>query len=198
MLKLVKAAVFSILLVCANNSYAYADNNTDARSFVSSTSDRVISSIKAGGSESSKEQKLNQIFVEVMDIDWIGKFVLGKYWNKLDDAQKTKYLEHYRNYLIASYVPLFKDYNGQKIDIRDIKTIKQSQYLVVTDIEPSETNGSSYRVEYRVHYDNGTFKVRDIIAEGISMITTQRSEFSSILNNSGFNSLIQKLKEKSK
>lgn len=196
--KLLQYVVCTLLLVFSQQSYAYADNNADARAFVKSTSDRVISVITSSGSSSSKEDKLDDIFIEVMDIDWIAKFVLGKYWNTLDDAKKTQYMKQYREYLIASYVPLFKDYNGQKMDIKDIKTIKQSQYLVVTDIEPSDPQSASYRVEYRVHFDNGNFRVRDIIAEGISMITTQRSDFASILNTSGFDSLIQKLKDKSK
>jgi phospholipid transport system substrate-binding protein len=196
--KLLQYVVCTLLLVFSQQSYAYADNNADARTFVKSTSDRVISVITSSGSSSSKEDKLDDIFIEVMDIDWIAKFVLGKYWNTLDDAKKTQYMKQYREYLIASYVPLFKDYNGQKMDIKDIKTIKQSQYLVVTDIEPSDPQSASYRVEYRVHFDNGNFRVRDIIAEGISMITTQRSDFASILNTSGFDSLIQKLKDKSK
>lgn len=196
--KLLKYIMCTVILVFSHQSFAYADTNTDARSFVRSTSDRVISVITSSGSSSSKEDKLDDIFVEVMDIDWIAKFVLGKYWNTLDDSKKTQYMKHYREYLISSYVPLFKDYNGQKLDIKDIKTIKQSQYLVVTDIEPSDPQTASYRVEYRVHFDSGTFRVRDIIAEGISMITTQRSDFASILNTSGFDALIQKLKEKSK
>lgn len=196
--KLLKYVICTLIMVFSQQSYAYADNNTDARTFVKSTSDRVISVITGSGSSSSKEDKLDDIFVEVMDIDWIAKFVLGKYWNTLDDAKKTRYLKHYREYLIASYVPLFKDYNGQKMDIKDIKTIKQSQYLVVTDIEPSDPQSASYRVEYRVFFNEGNFKVRDIIAEGISMITTQRSDFASILNTSGFDSLIQKLNDKSK
>ena len=41
------------------------------------------------------------------------------------------------------------------------------------------------------------FAVFDIIVEGVSMITTQRSEFSSVITNKGMDYLITQLANKS-
>ncbi len=177
-------------------SFAYENNEAAAKQFVSETSDKVIAVVKSSSGAESKENSLQDIFVSVTDIDWIGKFVLGKYWHTLSDDQKVSYVTNYRNYLIKSYVPLFREYNGQSITIREVKTLSAEQYLVVTDIKPRDENSSPIRVEYRLKYDQGSYKIRDIVAEGVSMIATQRSEFASIINNSGFAALVDKLKDK--
>lgn len=195
--KYIQTCLFFAMLTFASYSYGYANNSQSAKDFVNSTSSRVEGLLKQSMSDSEKETKLRAIFADVADIDWIGKFVLGKYWQTLNEPQKVKYLQQYRKYLFASYVPLFREYNGQKFDIRGSKDLNVDQYLVSTEIKAAEENASPYKVEYRLKYENGSFKMRDIIAEGVSMISTQRSEFASIMNNGGFESLIQKLQDKS-
>jgi phospholipid transport system substrate-binding protein len=210
MIKFLRTTLFFSILTFASYSYGYANNPEDAKTFVQSTSARVESLLKQRKPSKETENKLNAIFLEVADVDWIGKFVIGKYWQSLDERQKIDYLQNYKKYLLASYVPLFKNYNGQKVAIRGIKKLSDDQYVVVTEIKSADANyddydrpnpdsdqqGQSYKVEYRIKYDGGNFKMRDIVAEGVSMLATQRSEFASILNNSGYNALIEKLAEK--
>lgn len=190
-----KVLILAAMFVCASYNIAFVAESADAQRFVQSTSDRVMAVLDSGYSSGDREAKLNSIFVDVMDIDWIGKFVLGKYWNTLSDSDRVLYLKTYRKFLISSYVPLFKNYNGQKMNVINIKESGKDQFVVVTEIKNPD-NPSPYKVEYRIRDNGGAFKVRDIIAEGISMLATQRSEFASIINSSGFNSLIERLQSK--
>jgi phospholipid transport system substrate-binding protein len=161
--------------------------------FVQETSDRVMNLLKSTASDSEKKKKLVSIFLDATDTDWMGKFVLGKHWQALSDQDKRKYLEVYRDYLVASYVPKFRDFNNQEVVVRGIKELSAGSYQVITDItSPS----SIVRVEYRIKSTGNAYKIHDIIAEGVSLLTTQRSEFSSIMNSEGFESLINRLKNK--
>lgn len=186
--------VFSIIF-CTSIAVA-EDSGGRAKDFINNVSARVIETIENGGDDSAKETKLTNIFVEVMDIDWIGKYTLGRYWNSLSDSEKVQYLKTYRQYLIASYVPLFKKYNGQKQFIKDEKDIGNDQYIVVTTISNDDQNTKPYNVEYRIKFNDNKFKVRDIIAEGVSLLSTQRSDFSSIMGQGGIQELINQLNRK--
>lgn len=197
MLKCIKTALFVAVLTVASYSHGYANNPDNAKEFVNTTASRVETLLKQQKADASIEKQLNALFADVADIEWIGKFVLGKNWQSLSSEQKVRYLQQYKQYLFASYVPLFRDYNGQKFDIRGSKILSEDQYLVSTDIRPSDENSNPTRVEYRLKYSNGSFKMRDIIAEGVSMIATQRSEFTSIMNEGGFEALMAKLRDKS-
>jgi phospholipid transport system substrate-binding protein len=167
-----------------------------AKVFVEATSDSVLKVMESSKTASVKNSELIQIFQRVVDIDWIGRFVLGNNWRDLNNTQQAEYLRVYKEFLISRYVPLFKQYNGQKLRIEDVKDIGNGQYVVVTFITNMGDKKGEAKVEYRVKQSSGVFKVRDIIAEDVSMLSTQRSDFSSVISSKGYDFLINKLKDK--
>jgi len=186
--------VFSLLPLAAYSEES-AHTTATPESFVQNTSSRVIALLKSRTSDESKQKQLTAMFLQVMDSDWIGKFVLGKHWQTLSDDQKRTYLKNYRKYLIDSYVPKFKQYNDQAIHVKGIKDLGHGQYLVITDIVSSSSQANT-KVEYRIQAAGDGYKIHDIVAEGVSLLTTQRSEFSSIMSNEGFDALNDRLLSK--
>ena len=59
-------------------------------------------------------------------------------------------------------------------------------------------NGPPVRVDWRVRKNGETLKVVDVIAEGISMLITQRDEFAAVIQNSGgkVDALIDRLRRR--
>jgi phospholipid transport system substrate-binding protein len=97
--------------------------------------------------------------------------------------------------LLQSYIPKFKNYTNQKFEIKRILDQSEDEYLVETQIV--NENQKPIRVDYKVRkISDDNYRVFDVIAEGISLITTQRSEFGSILSRDGVDALIGKLKIK--
>jgi phospholipid transport system substrate-binding protein len=192
---IIAVIVFSLLPLTAYSVEA-THSGTSPESFVQNTSSRVITLLKSHTSDESKQKQLTQMFLQVMDADWIGKFVLGKHWQTLSDDQKRTYLKNYRQYLIDSYVPKFRQYNDQAINVKGIKDLGRGQYLVVTDIVSTSSNTDT-KVEYRIQASGGSYRIHDIVAEGVSLLTTQRSEFSSIMSNEGFDALNDRLLSRS-
>lgn len=184
--------VVILTFFCLGFNVANAISSDVAQQFVENTSSRVMSVLESGKDDNYKQSQLMNIFYDVMDVDWIAKFVLGQYWNSLTSDQRVSYIRNYRIFIAQKYVPLFKDYNGQRFKIGEIKDLGADQFVVATIIQNSNTK-SEYKVEYRVKYVDSKFKVRDIIAEGVSMLTTQRSDFSSIMTSSGFDQLLIRL-----
>jgi phospholipid transport system substrate-binding protein len=45
----------------------------------------------------------------------------------------------------------------------------------------------SVRIDWRIRANEGTYKVVDILVEGISMSVTKRSEFASVIRRNGDN-----------
>ncbi len=185
---------FLLLVVCANSHATSAE----VKRFVESTSTQVIKIVESSSGDTQKFNSLSKIFIEVMDIDWIAKFVLGQQWNSLSQDQKVRYMQAYRKFLLAKYVNLFRDYNGQTMRIEDVKEIGNNTFMATTFITNQNNKGSEYKVQYRIKEDGSNFRIRDIVAESISMISTQRSDFTSILSSSGFDALIEKLNSKTK
>lgn len=185
------------MLSCTiQSSHAYQNGAEQARDFIASLGDQVIAVVTDSNiSQQEKEKKLNELFSQSVDIDWIAKFVTGRYWRELQISERDDYFDTYRKFLINSYVSKFTSYTGQKMEIERVFEEARNEYMVETSI--NEKEGNSYRVSYRIRLGaNGNFSIYDIIAEGVSLITTQRSEFGSILAREGMPSLIAKLKQK--
>jgi len=58
----------------------------------------------------------------------------------------------------------------------------------------TDSDGKVINVDYKVRrYKSGRFKLVDIVAEGVSMVMTHRSEFHSVVSRDGLDVLIEKL-----
>ncbi len=189
--------IIAILILTTSYSYAASEAVGEVSSFVHSTSERVMEILKKPSSDSEKQAQLTSVFTDTVDINWIARFAVGKNWQQMSATQQSEYISNYRKFLISSYVPVFKKYNGQKVLIKHINPVGNEQYVVTTEIQ-SDNSGVPYKVEYRVKRTDGQYKVRDIIAEGVSMINTQRSDFGSIVAERGIPALNQDLLAKAK
>ena len=114
----------------------------------------------------------------------------------MTDHEKQDYLNAYKHYLIKTYVPRFKEYNNQSIKIVNTKDIGNGQYIVSTQITSKDSEKHTINIGYRCKQEGDNFKIRDIIGEDVSLIATQRSEFSSVIGNGGIEKLIKTLMDK--
>lgn len=169
---------------------------SDAQEFIKKISNKVIHLIEDEDvNELMKKKQLSKIFEESVDTKWISKFVMGKHWRDTSDLQKKVYLELHRKFLINSYVPKFRNYANQKVRFKKFYDEGNNEYLIETEIV--QTDGTAIEVDYKVRKNkNNEYKIFDVIAEGVSLITTQRSEFASILSRKGVDYLIKRLKAK--
>lgn len=183
------------LILSLAASISFAASPEEARDFVRGISDKTLEIVTSKTiSPAEKENELEKMFNAAVDTNWIARFVLGQYWNSATDEQKAKYTELYRKFLFNNYLPNFKEYTGQKFELKNLLDEGDGEYLVQTEI--NNPNAASIRVDYKVRQKDGAYVIYDIIGEGISLITTQRSEFSSILSRQGIDVLIEKLEAK--
>lgn len=165
---------------------------SEAKKFVKDIGDDALKiAAHKDMSVKEKEQKLVGLFTDVVDTQWIARFALGKYWKVATAEQKEKYLSLYQKFLVASYVPKFKQYTNETLDVSDAVQDGNGEYIVKTEIvRPGEP---SIRIDYKVRKTGNNFKVFDIVAEGVSLITTQRSEFSAVVSRKGMDFLLERL-----
>ncbi len=170
-----------------------------AKNFVVGISDKVFKVMNSQTfSAEKKESVLADIFNKYVDTKWMGTFVLGRYMQQLSPEQKKHYLELYHDYMIHSYVPRFRDYTGRDYEI--LRTEEKTNGEVVVQVRLKSMKGSEPDVNayYRLHKTDGTYKVIDFSGEGVSMITTQRSDFGGMISQKGVEHFLERLEAKVK
>lgn len=176
---------------------ALASNSGGARQYADNIGKQVLAVVNGSGAQADKQNQLRQLFSQNVDTDWMGRFVLGAGWQKINEDQRARYLTAYRQYLLERYTTNFSDYNGSKYTITGVKDEADGQYSVAMNINAPQAEQKEVKAGYRLRMDEaGSFKIIDIIIEGVSLITTQRSEFSSIMQQGGIDTLISKLDAK--
>lgn len=168
----------------------------DATLFIKTISDQTLETIRNPKlTDTVKEQQLTEIFVGAVDTKWIARFVMGKTWKTLSTSQQEHYTTLFHQFLIHQYVPKFKLYNNNYYHI--LKTISEdnNRYVVYTSV--ANPDGVSLNVSYKLHLmPDMSYKIYDVVAEGVSLLNTHRSEFTSIITREGTDALIAMLEQK--
>ncbi len=147
--------------------------------------------------EPQKRDTLAALFQQAVDTDWIGQFVLGRFWKTASPADQAEYLKYYRSYLTMAYISKFSDESGHSVDTIKIAGLKpltqQNQFEAATLIQ--RKGQPDVKVDYALEQSADKCRVHDIKVENISLLTSQRSEFSTLAQKSGVKGVIAALKK---
>lgn len=169
----------------------------EVKTFVEEMGNKIINIAKEKNTSEAKirEKIINEIDM-VIDSEWIAKFVLGKNYKNLNDQQKKQFISLYRDFMINTYGPKFKNYNGKKFTVNEV--VKQNNfYIAKAEFLPKDSD-NAILTDFRVRKKDGKLYILDFIAEGISLIETQRSEFNATIDSQGIEPFLKNLEEKVK
>lgn len=169
-----------------------------ALDFVKSTAEKGLTFLSdPESSQDQKKREFKKLLDNSFDLDTIGRFVLGKYWNSATAEQQKEYNSLFRKMVVEVYAGRFSDYKGQKFEVKTVRSISSKDLLVTSYIYP-ESGGEPIQVDWRVRKTGSVYKVVDVLVTGVSMSVTQRSDFASVIQRGGGNIdvLIDYLKNK--
>ncbi len=191
MKRILVTAVLAASLSFGSIAYAAADPAA-AKTFIDSTATQVLTLVKNDAlSKDQKQAKIESIFADKVDINYVAKFVLGKNWRTATPQQQQDYIAAYKPFILKNYAAKLTKYSGQTYTLKNARSDGDDN---VVTMEIDDPNGQKVNVDYHLRNDTGSYKIVDIAVEGVSLLTTQRSEFNGIVENKGVDGLISALK----
>ena len=174
---------------------------SDSGAFVKDLGNRAIELLTSTQiSDEEQAMRFRTLLREGFAVDKIGRFVLGKYRRKATTEELKEFLELFENYIVSLYSSAFRNYSGETFVVsRVVNTRNAHDTMVVTHINP-ETDPNPTKVVFQVRNWKGVYKILDIKIQGVSMILTQRDEFTGLIRNNGGKvaALISALRKKTK
>jgi len=145
--------------------------------------------------DSERQNNFKKLYLSSFDNYYISRFVLGRYWKKIDTKVQKQFVDSFNNYIVATYAPKFKGWEGtfKAIDSQ----IENNYYNVKMNVINKE--GPKMQMMWKLYINkNNKFKILDVNLEGVSMLVTQRAEFLSVIKNhpKGVNGLIDAMNER--
>ncbi|MHB8882799.1 MAG: MlaC/ttg2D family ABC transporter substrate-binding protein [Thermodesulfovibrionales bacterium] len=161
-------------------------------------SDQVLAilrdpALKAESAKKTKKEKLRAISEQMFDFTELSKRTLAQNWKKLNPEQQKEFVELFKSVLGDAYNDKIFAYTDEKITF--------SKEVAITD-KTVEVRSSVLRknaeipIYYRVILKDGSWKVYDVVVEGVSLISNYRSQFKEILSNKPPESLLETLRKK--
>lgn len=197
-MKKILFSVLTALLLTVNAAYAEI-NAQKAEDFVKNITKQGIEEIiNSDVTQAEKDQRFAKLFNEYLDLDFIGRFVLGRYWKTATPKQRSEFITVYRELNIKTWSKRFDEFKD-KIFIFNGTTPSSSQNQIFVNSTVPMDQGAPAKVVWRVKETNGQFKVVDIIIENVSLAITARNEYTTYIRKSpdGIDGLINDLKKKS-
>lgn len=138
---------------------------------------------------------LEPVIDQSHDVDLIIKTILGAtYWSQLDATQQNLMVETFRQLSIATYAGRFTHHEGEQFRIIEQRDLPREQVLVRSQL--TQSDGGTVNFDYVLHQDQGHWRITNILFDGVSDLAIKRGEYRAILQRSGFQALIDMLKEK--
>jgi ABC-type transporter MlaC component len=183
-----------LIFLTVFNVKAVELNNNEAEAFVkkvSKNSQTILNDTNL--SKKQKEEKYKDFTESIIDDEWIAKFVLGSHWKEINKTQQKDFMKLYKIYLLTTYMPKLKNYSKDLV-IKKVTSRKKDVYVVDTMIK--DQNDKDVAVSFRLSVKNNNFYITDIIPEGISFISSQRTDIDSAFSTNGFDKFMQMIQKK--
>lgn len=124
---------------------------------------------------------LDKLFLNYVDLDYVGQFVAGKYWKTMTQNEKTEYLGLFRRYALGTYKAFPLTFN-RNIKFQILKTVVRGENAdVTTQIHfagvPDEDPLQNILLAFKLHKGPDGLKIRDLILGESSLILSYRSKF---------------------
>jgi phospholipid transport system substrate-binding protein len=159
-------------------------------------SDAVIAVLQEKGlSADAKREKIRGIVQGYVDFPTMARLVLARNWASLTEAQKSEFIEEFKQHLSVVYGKNVESYNNEKVQITGDRDEGRGDWTVQTKIVRPQ-GGADILVDYRLRDLNGEWKVIDLIIERVSLVSNFRSQFQDVMANGGIERLLQLLREK--
>jgi phospholipid transport system substrate-binding protein len=183
-------------LLFSNN--VLADDKKDAENFINNFGGNII---KIAGNEEvtldARRGQLVKLIDKVVDNKWIARFVLARNYRTISQEQRDRFEGLYRDFMIHTYAPSFNGYSGESFEI--VNTAQKGKYFMVKCFFiPKDNPRINISFRLKRNTNDNSFSILDVIAEGVSLIETQRSEFGSVISNKGIEGFLNDLEARVK
>ena len=145
----------------------------------------------------SKTDQIAQISVEistVFDFNELSRRTLGRQWRKMKPEQQKEFVELFRELLQGVYADRLLAYSDQKVLFEKETMLKKGRAEVQSYLQTSD--GKKIPLFYRLTDKSGSWKVYDVIIEGVSMVKNYRTQFREILSKDSPEKLLEILRNK--
>ena len=199
-------SLFALMLVAA-----VSGPTASPREVVQRAVTRVIELVDASGHASPGDRsgvmgaitsvrrraQIRTIADEMFDFDEVARRALSVHWAARTPAERTEFVGLFTDLLERAYIGKIESYAGEKI-VYPAEKVDGDFAVVRSRIVPkrrADARAQETSLEYRLLKKDGRWKVYDVVIDGVSFVSTYRSQFDRIIKASSYSALADRMRD---
>ena len=122
------------------------------------------------------------------DFPFITNVVLGRYRDRLSEAQKEEFIALFRRSSAATYASRFDGYGGEEFAETSREPLKRGRVLIRTELR--RPDGDPVSLDYLLHEKQGKWYIISVSADGVNDLSLKRAEYAAVIKEKGYNGLV--------
>lgn len=191
-LSFVWAIVLGLLMAVPS---AFAGEPTE---FVKRQAEQVDEVLADRSNSDVRTDAFAEIVQEAVDFRELAKRSLGEHWKEQNEENRKQFLELLEKLLRANYKnkitgeKLGQDYEIKYLDEKQ----RDDRAFVSSRVQWGETEKERKPLDFKLMKKEGGWVIYDLVIDDISLESTYRDSYTEIIEEDGWDALIEKMKER--
>jgi phospholipid transport system substrate-binding protein len=190
-----KLAILAAALTLSGSAALAADDPAAAR--VEAFDAQLTSVMKDGPTLGAKGRyrRLDPVVQDTFDLPLMTRFAVGSAWATMSDADHEALVRAFGRLTAANYAHNFDRYDGERFEVSPTVQTRGPDKIVQSRLVPKDH--APVNLVYRMRQSGGAWKIVDVYYDGVSQLTTRRSDFTAPVAAGGAKALLTHLDQAS-
>jgi phospholipid transport system substrate-binding protein len=185
--------LYTVLVLLLMSQVGWSDDKNAAKELLMAKVEAALSVLQRKDLvQQEKNKQVVKIVEPIFDYNLMAKLTLGrKYWPGLSEKNREKFTDLFVARLKTSYIDKLSLYTDEKV-VYDAPVQEGIKIQI-----PTSVVSKNHRIAmmYKLYKSSNGWKIYDISIEGVSLISTYRSQFYDILSKGTIDDLLLKLEK---
>lgn len=177
-----------------------ADAKLPPQELVEAVSTEVLNEIRkdpelAKADPTHVNQLVDKNILPYSDFETMTRMAVGPAWRKATPEERTAIMTDFRRLLTAVYSGALKEASNYQVKLLKSRGSEDPR-LTIVRTQLVSTSKDPIKLDYRLLNKNGEWKIFDVNVGGVWLVENYRSQFASVISNSGISGLIKQLQER--
>ena len=136
---------------------------------------------------------IGPVVSESFDFNTIARIVTGRYWKEIKDDQRDSFKDVFTKLSTATYAHNFSGFSGERFETI---TTEESRGGFIVKTALVKSDGEKIPFNYLLRGNDNEWYIVNVIAQGVSDLSLKRADYTAVIKNEGFDSLVNRLNDK--
>ncbi len=132
------------------------------------------------------------------DFGTMTRLAVGRHWRDASEPQRQALISEFRKLLLRTYTRAYAANRDVKTRVKPLKLDHGEEEVTVKSELVLPGNAPAVSVDYDMRASPNGWKIYNVTVNGVSLVTTYRSEFAEQIRKTGIDGLIRRLEERNR